>query len=143
MNPRQEAFCLEYAACGNATQAAIKAGYSENSARQDAQRMLTNADIQNRLKELREEIDSPKIADAREMQETLTRIIRKELEEEVLMAEGKGDGITEIVKKKKSGSIRDITKAIDTLARIQGVYAAGNSVNVVVPIFSGEAELEE
>ena len=143
MNARQEAFCLEYAACGNATQAAIRAGYSADTAYSIGSENLRKPEVQERLRELKEEMESHKIADAKEMQETLTAIIRKELKEEVLMTEGRGDGITETVKKKKSGSIRDITKAIDTLARIQGVYSAGNSVNVVVPIFSGEAELEE
>ena len=43
---RQRRFVVEYLACLNATRAAIRAGYSERSARSEASRMLTNVNIQ-------------------------------------------------------------------------------------------------
>ena len=52
MNARQEVFCREYAACGNATTAAIKAGYSEKTARKIGSRLLTYVDIKKRIREL-------------------------------------------------------------------------------------------
>lgn len=52
MNDRQEKFCREYAACGNATTAAEKAGYSKKTARAIGSRLLTNVDICKRIKEL-------------------------------------------------------------------------------------------
>ena len=52
MNARQEVFCREYAACGNATTAAIKAGYSEKTARKIGSRLLTYVDIKKRIGEL-------------------------------------------------------------------------------------------
>ena len=52
MNERQEVFCREYAACGNATTAAIKAGYSEKTARKIGSRLLTYVDIKKRIGEL-------------------------------------------------------------------------------------------
>ena len=63
MNARKERFCLEYAASGNATQAAIAAGYSPRSARSQGQRLLTNADIKARIEELQQETRREKIAD--------------------------------------------------------------------------------
>lgn len=45
MNQRQRAFCEAYLLSGNATEAAIKAGYSPKSARSIGQRLLTFADI--------------------------------------------------------------------------------------------------
>lgn len=43
---KQRAFVEEYLACGfNASEAARRAGYSENTARQQGQRLLTNVDI--------------------------------------------------------------------------------------------------
>lgn len=41
MNQRQRAFCEAYLLSGNATEAAIKAGYSPKSARSIGQRLLT------------------------------------------------------------------------------------------------------
>lgn len=45
LTPRQQRFVDEYLIDLNATQAAIRAGYAENSARVTAARLLTKADI--------------------------------------------------------------------------------------------------
>lgn len=53
---KQKQFCKEYVVDLNATQAALRAGYSEKTARQIGQRLLTKVDIQaeiQRLKKLR------------------------------------------------------------------------------------------
>ena len=52
---KQERFCQEYIIDYNGAQAAIRAGYAENSARKTASRMLTNADILARVRELQRE----------------------------------------------------------------------------------------
>lgn len=49
MNQRQRAFCEAYLLSGNATEAAIKAGYSSKSARSIGQRLLTYVDIREYL----------------------------------------------------------------------------------------------
>lgn len=54
LTDKQEMFCREYLIDLNATQAAIRAGYSEKSAHSDGPRMLANADIQKRLQGLKE-----------------------------------------------------------------------------------------
>ena len=78
---------------------------------------MTKPDIQKFLQELAEQMASQKIANAKEMQEVLTSIIRQELDEEVIVVEGCGDGISEAVIKKKKPSTRDAIKAIETLAK--------------------------
>lgn len=143
MTARQERFCQEFAKTGNATLSAINAGYSEKTAKQIGQRLLTNVDLQTRVKELQGEIKNKNIMDAREMQEVLTSIIKQESQEEVIVVEGCGDGVSEAVTKKKTPSQADRIKAIQLLARMQGVLDSGNTVNVVVPIFGGEDKLEE
>lgn len=45
MTPKQRKFADCYIKSGNATQAAIEAGYSEKTARSQGQRLLTNVDI--------------------------------------------------------------------------------------------------
>ena len=52
LTPKQQAFVREYLIDYNATQAAIRAGYSPNTARVTACKMLTKANIQSRLGEL-------------------------------------------------------------------------------------------
>lgn len=53
LSDKQELFAREYLKDLNATQAAIRAGYSEKTARSQANRMLTNVDIENRISELK------------------------------------------------------------------------------------------
>ncbi len=45
LTPKQEMFAEEFLIDLNATQAAIRAGYSKRTARSQAQRLLTNVDI--------------------------------------------------------------------------------------------------
>lgn len=45
LTPRQARFVAEYQKDQNATQAAIRAGYSEGTAKQQGSRLLTNADV--------------------------------------------------------------------------------------------------
>ena len=80
MNARQRAFCEFYAANPNATEAAIKAGFSKRTARSQAQRLLTNVDIRVFIEELQEQLESERIADVKEMREFLTKTMRDENE---------------------------------------------------------------
>ncbi|MBQ3322783.1 MAG: terminase small subunit, partial [Firmicutes bacterium] len=86
---------------------------------------------------------SGKIADAKEMQERLTAIIRGETLEEVIVVVGVGDGVSKAVIKTKKPSLKDIINAIDRLARMQGAYDNTYDLNVYLPVFGGEADLEE
>lgn len=52
LSPKQEQFCREYLIDLNATQAAIRAGYSEKTANPAAARLLSKVSVQNRLSEL-------------------------------------------------------------------------------------------
>lgn len=53
LTPKQEAFCREYMIDLNGTRAAIRAGYSERSAKMTAGRMMTNDDVLERIAELK------------------------------------------------------------------------------------------
>lgn len=52
MTPKKERFCKEYVIDLNGTQAAIRAGYSTKTAKEQAARLLTNVNVQARVKEL-------------------------------------------------------------------------------------------
>lgn len=53
LTDKQEMFCREYLIDLNATQAAIRAGYSENTARKIGSENLSKPDIQSRIAELK------------------------------------------------------------------------------------------
>lgn len=122
LKPRQEKFCLEYAASGNAYKSAIAAGYSENYAKGNVNKLLENVSVKKRLQELKAKAESEKIADVKEMQETLTKIIRQSLTEEVVITEGSGDGCSEARKIDKTPAIKDVINAITTLGKMQGAF---------------------
>lgn len=53
LTDQRELFCEEYIVDLNATAAAIRAGYSQKTARSQGQRLLTNVDILDRIAELK------------------------------------------------------------------------------------------
>ena len=55
LNERQERFCNEYLIDLNATQAAIRAGYSEKTAAAQAARLLTNVNIQTYIQQRKQD----------------------------------------------------------------------------------------
>lgn len=56
LTDKQRRFCEEYIIDFNGTQAAIRAGYSKNTANEQASRMLANVNIQGYLKALKEQV---------------------------------------------------------------------------------------
>lgn len=77
---KQRLFADEYIKSGNATQAAIKAGYAnEISGRENLQKPTVKAYIDAKMAE----IESHKIADAKEVLEFYTRVLRGEETEEI------------------------------------------------------------
>ena len=124
LNPKQERFCLEYSSGGNATASYQKVyGVTDETVSAScASKLLKNAKIQARLKELADELASTKIADARELQERLTQVIRREIAEEQILPNGE--------RVQKQVGIRDVLKAIELLCRIQGAFVTRAELDV-------------
>ena len=73
---KQEKFCINYLLNNNATEAAIKAGYSKDTAVVIASQNLTKLNVKERIKELRDKTESAKIMSVQERREMLTLIAR-------------------------------------------------------------------
>lgn len=145
-NIRQEQFCVHYARTGNGTESYKAAGYkvrSDNVAAAGATQLLKNPKIKTRLAEIVEELNSAKIANVREVQERLTAILRQEAEEEQIVVEGDGDGMSTAKKMNRKAQIKDAIRAGELLARMQGGLDNNATVNVVVPVFGGSDDLED
>lgn len=56
LTDKQMNFCREYVIDNNATQAAIRAGYSEKTARSCGARLLTNVNIQNQIVNIKKDL---------------------------------------------------------------------------------------
>lgn len=75
----REFTCLElYIKYGNKTKAGIEAGYSEKTASCQATRLINGPKGKRYLEQRMEKIDNQKIADANEVMEYLTRVMRGE-----------------------------------------------------------------
>ena len=76
------------------------------------------------------------------MQEVLSEIARMQKLEDVVVVEGVDKGVSEARIIRKKNSANDAIKAITQLAKMQGV-AENINVNVSVPVFGGEENLED
>lgn len=77
--PKEEIFCREYIIDFNQTKAAIRAGYSERSARQTAAKMMQKAHIQAEIKQLIEARKEWLAIDGDEIVDELTHTIRADI----------------------------------------------------------------
>lgn len=87
---KQQAFADYYIEYGNATQAAIQAGYSKKYANTNASKLLQNTTIKAYIDKRMEELKSKRVADQQEILEYLTSILRGEQTEETLRGVGEG-----------------------------------------------------
>lgn len=99
LTTKQKVFCDEYIKSGNAKEAAIKAGYSSKTAKSIGQENLTKPDLKAYIDAKMAEIESHKIADAKEVLEFYTKVLRDEVVEEVPMSTA--DDVV-VIKKKPS-----------------------------------------
>ncbi|MBS5886684.1 terminase small subunit [Clostridium sp.] len=78
LTPKQKAFCDYYIELGNATEAAIKAGYNKKTARQIGSMNLTKVDIKQYIEERLKSIEDARIAKGEEVLQYLTKVMRGE-----------------------------------------------------------------
>lgn len=154
ISEKQKRFCREYVIDSNATQAAIRAGYSKKTAAEQASRLLTNVKIQEYLQSIQKKVEDKLGASA---ERTLAEICRiaygnlpdlfnangtlKKLDElsddqKALLSSVESE---EISKGKKKGSVKKIkiwdkTKALEMLAKHFGLFEKDNSQKPAVVI---------
>lgn len=84
LTPKQRAFADHYIITGNATEAAIQAGYSKKTATAIGAQNLTKLYIVEYIEKKLDELSDDRIAKADEVLEYLTRVMRREEEETVV-----------------------------------------------------------
>lgn len=112
LTEKQKRFCDYYIETGNATEAAIRAGYSEKTAKVIGAENLTKPYLKSYIDERIGQLESNRIADAKEVMEYLTKIVRNEAKEEVVVV---SEYDSEIIK--KDVSIRDRNKVAELLGK--------------------------
>lgn len=141
MTRNQKKFADEYIIDCNATRA-YKAAYphvkSDEVAKAAASRLLTNVNLKAYIDEQLEKLHSEKTADAQEVLEYLTSVMRGEHKEETLCLVG--DGCQKI--KKIDVSAKERLKAAELLGKRYGIFTdkleLGTDMNLNISVDYGE-----
>jgi phage terminase small subunit len=145
LTEKQKAFCDYYIESLNATESYKKAYNctNETTARTNGAKNLQKPSIKKYIDEQLQQIQSNRIADATEVLEYLTKGMRQELEEEVVVMVNKGDFISEPQIIKKKISIKESNKCAELLGKRYGLYTEKIEADVNQVIFVGEDNLED
>ena len=156
LSEKQKLFCLEYIKDNNATQAAIRAGYSKKTAYAIGSENLKKLEVQEYLKKIMESKDSELIASGDEVLQTLTRILRREEKEHIVITckvkksyfdengkkvieESEEPQVVEIPTK-----IFDVNKAAESLGKSHQLFTVNYKIDGIASmVFYGENEIKE
>lgn len=127
---KQRKFAEEYLVDCNGTKAAIRAGYSPKTANEQAAKLMSNPKIKSYITEKLDEMSSEKLADAQEVLEYLTSVMRGEHTEQTLQLVGDGvQTITDI-----DVSAKERLKAAELIGKRYGLFKETYEIESVAPI---------
>ena len=136
---KQKQFADEYIRTGNAYQSAINVGYSEKYAKARSHKMLENVGINQYIDDNLEIIQKESIAETDEIMRYLTRVLRGEEKEEILVYVG--DGMQEIQTIRPSA--KDRIKAAELLGKRYRMWTDKHEVEITTPIFIDDVPEED
>lgn len=140
MTDKQKRFCDEYLIDCNATQAAIRAGYSPKTAYSIGEENLKKPELKTYIDERLEQLHSEKTADAQEVLEYLTSVMRGEHKEQTLAL--CGDGMQKI--QDIDVSAKDRIKAAELIGKRYGMFKDAVDLGGAVPVvISGGDDLAD
>ena len=124
MNERQKHFADEYIISKNATQSAIKAGYSEKTARSIGQKLLTKVDISEYIQKRTQELFDERSMTIAEALAISASIARGEVQKGYSKSTVKKDGKEKVVEStyEFTPSIEERQRSVDHIFRVNGAY---------------------
>lgn len=129
-NKKHEKFCHEYIKDMNATQAAIRTGYSNKTANRIASQLLSKLDIKTRVKELRDAYFNENIMTAQQVEYELTRIALGLSNEKQVVIEGTGEGCSEARIIDKPPDEKSRLKALELMAKRHRILSGGTTIDI-------------
>ena len=122
LTARRAAFVDRYIELGQVEPAAVKAGYSPRWARGNAHKLLKDERIKAAIAARMEQLASERIASAQEVLEYLSRVLRGEEAEEVVVMEGLGMGESRVKKVDKAIGAKDRIRAAELLGKRYALF---------------------
>ena len=138
LTAKQKRFCDEYLIDLNATQAAIRAGYSEKNARNIASENLAKPNIKQYIDARMAEKESELIADQDEVLKYFTAVMRGESKSSVLARDE--TGAEKVIEKPPDEKER--LKAAEQLGKRYGLFTDKVQAEMIIPVYGGEEEFE-
>lgn len=150
MTENQKRFCDEYLIDCNATRA-YKTVYknikNDGVARRNGSRLLTNADIKKYIDTRMEELRNEKTADAQEVIEYLSAVLRGESIAQEIVVVGTGDGCSKAKTVEKAPSEKERLKAAELLGKRYALFTdkvdMDTDLDLNITIDYGEDENEK
>lgn len=142
-NKKHEKFCNEYIKDMNATQAAIRAGYSEKTAGAQASKLLKIVNIKTRVAELREAYLDENIMTAKQVEYELTRIALGLSNEKHVVIEGTGDGYSEARIIDKPPDEKSRLKALELMAKRHRILSGDTTIDIKPVIIVGGDDIAD
>lgn len=142
-NKRHEKFCHEYIKDMNATQAAIRTGYSEKTAKMQGSRLMTNDDIKARVKELRDSYFNENIMTAQQVEYELTRIALGLSNEKQVVIEGTGEGCSEARIIDKPPAEKSRLKALELMAKRHRILSGDTTIDIKPVLIVGGDDIAD
>ena len=143
LNDKQKLFYKEYLVDSNATQAAIRAGYSKKTAYSQGQRLLKHVEGQKYMTKLMEEKESKLIADQDEVLKYLTSVLRGESRSSVVVIEGTGALGSEAREMQKAPDEKERLKAAELLGKRYSLFKDSVKLDVTPVVIGGDDGLED
>ena len=133
LTEKQKRFADYYIETGNATEAAIKAGYSQRTARFIGAENLTKPNIKSYIEQRLKELEDERIADATEVLQYLTSVMRGEITETRYIAVYDKDG-SFVEEREGQPTVRDRNKAAELLAKRYGLLNENMNINAEMAV---------
>ena len=138
LTAKQKAFADNYIKTTNAYQSAVDAGYSVNYAKVGSCKMLENVRIKLYIGDRMEKVSKTRIADANEVLEYLTSVMRGNVKEEELKVLG-----DKVERFDKEAKVSDRNKAAELLGKRYAIYSEKIDMTLKQVVFNGEDEIED
>ena len=145
LTAKQQRFCDEYLIDMNATQAAIRAGYSEKTARVIGQENLTKPAIREYIDERMKEKEAELVADQNEVMRYLTAVMRREYKEHVVVTLARE---TSTYVPDKNGTMRkqtikeEVPEVVEIPAKLSDSNKAAELLGRAYSIYSDKVQQE-
>ena len=146
MNERQKHFADEYIISKNATQSAIKVGYSKKTAYSIGQRLLKKVEISEYIKKRTEEQFNERSMSIAEALAISASIARGEPQNRYSkkVIKSNGEELEEVVSGEYTPCIEDRQRSIDHILKVSGAYLDRKEIDVTgTVVFMNEDDIQD